>query len=41
MLSNINDSTSLSYDYANKILEIPIFIQKLPTAIPDKDELKN
>ena len=41
MLNDLNNSTNLSYDYVNKILQIPIFLQKLPTTSPDKDELRN
>ncbi len=40
ILNEINNSPTLTYDYANKLLEIPIFIQKLPEKKPtDKDEL--
>lgn len=41
ILSELNNSTSLSYDYANNLIEIPIFIQKLPDTKPEDDELKS
>jgi hypothetical protein len=41
MLNEMNTSTSLTYNYANKLLEIPIFIQKLPDKKPDAEEIKS
>ncbi|MGL6125271.1 MAG: membrane protein insertase YidC [Metamycoplasmataceae bacterium] len=37
ILEEINRSTSLTYDYVNNLIEIPIFIQKLPDTKPDTD----
>lgn len=34
MLKNMNQSTSYTYDLANKLLAIPIFVQKKPTVKP-------
>ncbi|MGL5732891.1 MAG: membrane protein insertase YidC, partial [Metamycoplasmataceae bacterium] len=40
MLESINESPTLTYKYSNNLLEIPIFIQKLPDEKPtDKKEL--
>ncbi len=41
ILNEINNSTTLTYDYANKLIDIPIFIQKLPETKPETDELPN
>ncbi|MGL5205180.1 MAG: membrane protein insertase YidC, partial [Metamycoplasmataceae bacterium] len=41
MLNLINESPTLTYNYANNLLEIPIFIQKLPDEKPtDEKELE-
>ncbi|MGL5617825.1 MAG: membrane protein insertase YidC [Metamycoplasmataceae bacterium] len=41
ILETLNESPTLTYNYANNLLEIPIFIQKLPDEKPvDKKELE-